>query len=90
MIPCKENKCILLPICQHKRLIKCNDLYEWLKTNCHNFDLTRDLRKKFKEPVLNIKPTERVEDYDYQKITHDAFLCFTDKRVVIPINSRGD
>lgn len=39
-IPCKENKCILYPVCRYKEEIECNDLYRWLrfdKSDAHTF-----------------------------------------------------
>ena len=30
MIPCKENKCILLAVCKHKKEIDCTILREWM------------------------------------------------------------
>ncbi len=33
MIPCKENKCILLPVCKNKIMIKCELLFKHILTH---------------------------------------------------------
>ena len=29
IIPCVKNKCILYPVCKHKKEIYCDDMYSW-------------------------------------------------------------
>ena len=36
-IPCKLNKCLILPACKNKTYIYCNDLYKWILENSEGY-----------------------------------------------------
>jgi len=58
MIPCIENKCLLLPTCRNQRNIECPDLHEWYNVlrAYHDRDETWNLIKRDLKEMRTFKP----------------------------------
>ena len=56
-IPCKANKCISYPVCLHKSILDCQDLYDWVAEMAPNKDFTWSyIRARFEQATRIIEP----------------------------------